>query len=1271
MSSRQQRFTRFFNLYGVTLVCAVFIICARSASAFQLYIDQMYVHQVNKNCIQQVDSSGNLYFYCPPINCQTCCDIPGAVPGNPSTVPPSCQSCMGSVGGQLICNDPTVNGVLYTPADFIGPASQDPNGNSNAILNVTINSSGTVTSSYTFSGNELGFGNISNDPEMQFAQPSYADQCATTYGSTEPGSGPFSVGVSSTNICNNEVFVCASIGYNNSDSGPQSTPVGIDQLEFEIFKYQNGSNPLDPTSTPPVRTYFINAPGTIPGGGCNSNEIGSVSFSTGTGNGSGETTTYSPNAACTGPLGPYCVIWDGSINIQGGLGRSDGQYGVRATVTTNQVGTQGNIQVSAQSAYPQGSTYDANSAVPGDKDNVVSQQPIVVDANDVHAVQSTPTIVGKITGVAAEPYNITYRLSQDASFYLSITEPPSATVIRDIVPGLARPGEGIPNGSLTDGDAWDGRNNSGQMMPPGNYLATLQSNSVDQYGQDLSYATTAQISLDPLQITDIQVQPLLGGSTSLAVLTYTLTEPATVYVDVYPPGTTFCSTLNDVNSVSLDSQPAVGGIGTPKDFEPSSDGCNGGNAVNLVAPIKHFVTQQISRTPVVTFWDGLNNSEQVMPDGDYVFVMYADLPSQEGFPFCQSGACTSGNPGDDRIWTSVAKTGFIPISRGYVGVSQITPITTVVGSSPPVAGIDPFTFDYSLSREANVNFEILNSSGQVVKTLVNNEVRPGNTGISETWSDGVGDNGQVVSSGVYVAQLAVSDPFVPAQVTTTTVMFPVDLFRITDVQVQPLLVGTTGDVASIGYQLSNNMNVAWNIYPPGTIFKNQSTDWPPCGQLVGGSCADVVGPGGAEISPIISIYGFRAGRFHVTENWNGRDINGLTVPDGDYVYDFVAQSTSTPAMYATDKIEGTVAVQRGYVGFPTFAVNPTIPQLFNSSAAATVQLPPYTIDYSLTRVSSVTIQILNTSAPFNVVRTVISGQERDGGIPISDVWDGLDNNGHYLAPGFYTVQVLAQDIASENSQLSLSTAEATIAYQPLQVYDEAATIMDASHPSGTIYYQVSQPMKVAIKIYKPGTTFDPYGNPTPPASISLVKLIVGVEPARTQVQTVWDGTDLDYSKVQDGNYEFTISASTDMNAIDDITGNVLVPSALANDYQSFGEIPVTRGASADPQGDFNGNTFVYPNPVPSSYPTATFQIYFPVQAVAHLRIYNIAGELVYTHDFPNTAPSYNAGPVTFVWNKDNQSGRTVARGIYYAVIREEETLGGANVYQTVKKILLQ
>ena len=90
----------------------------------------------------------------------------------------------------------------------------------------------------------------------------------------------------------------------------------------------------------------------------------------------------------------------------------------------------------------------------------------------------------------------------------------------------------------------------------------FQANTVDQYTKldgtingsgDLSQATTRQVALDPLQITDIRVQPLVGGSTSLAVMSYMLTEAATVYIDIYPPGTQFCpsganTTLNEVSS---------------------------------------------------------------------------------------------------------------------------------------------------------------------------------------------------------------------------------------------------------------------------------------------------------------------------------------------------------------------------------------------------------------------------------------------------------------------------------------------------------------------------------------------------------------------------------------------------------------------------------------------------------------------------------------------------------------------------------------------------
>ena len=45
--------------------------------------------------------------------------------------------------------------------------------------------------------------------------------------------------------------------------------------------------------------------------------------------------------------------------------------------------------------------------------------------------------------------------------------------------------------------------------------------------------------------------------------------------------------------------------------------------------------------------------------------------------------------------------------------------------------------------------------------------------------------------------------------------------------------------------------------------------------------------------------------------------------------------------------------------------------------------------------------------------------------------------------------------------------------------------------------------------------------------------------------------------------------------------------------------------------------------------------------------------------------------IEYDWNKTNLSGRAVARGMYWAVFRVEETLGGRNILQVVKKILIQ
>ena len=447
-------------------------IAPRSAGAAQVYLVSVFVHRVNANCVQFIDpGTGALLFRCRPYTCDHC-------PG-------------GACGG--------VTGDTYCDTSSAGTSVSPPN---------ALPSSGPEQDGLpTLGGLAVQWGNVSNDPHIEFEvfDPS-TKNCVTNLSGVPVGTGPYKPGATFTNVCNSALFLCATVGYGNADS-TSSTPIPIDQLSFEIFKFTETTNPLDPASAPPLRTFFVDSPGYLSGNGCTSQSCG--------------------------PLGPFCVLWDANINVQGEFGQTNGDHGFRAPVQNNQTGASGNIQITAIRAYPGGATLDA-------LNGTVSQLPITVDVTNVHAVRSSATLVGSITQVFAQPYNITYRLSKDATTFLSILDStPPFPVIRTILPGTPRVGEGIVNGGLTNGDSWDGRDDHGQLVQPGVYMAVLQAFSRDQFGDDLSLPTTREMSIDPLQITDIRIQPLLELSTSVAVLDYILTEPSTVFIDIYPPSTQF------------------------------------------------------------------------------------------------------------------------------------------------------------------------------------------------------------------------------------------------------------------------------------------------------------------------------------------------------------------------------------------------------------------------------------------------------------------------------------------------------------------------------------------------------------------------------------------------------------------------------------------------------------------------------------------------------------------------------------------------------------
>jgi len=987
----------------------------------------------------------------------------------------------------------------------------------------------------------------------------------------------------------------------------QSTPTlfGVDDLTFEIFKFGPGANPLDPSSTPPIKTVSIFAPNMV----CNQ--------------------TNSAIAPTTQDLGTQCAAWDGFYNLNGFFGKTNGLYGFRAKVTTRQTASDGtSIDIEQTAAFPG-----------------QNQIPIQVNVTNIHMVQSSPTPVGNLTRVPAQPYNIKYRLSKDATATITIWDTDvshynvddnffpaivSMPLVRTIISSQPRVGEGVPDGILANGDFWDGRNSSGTIVPAGSYLARIEAGSNDSWpGADLAWPATIQMTLDPLQVTDVGIRPLGVSSTDMATISFLLTEPATAYVEIYTPGTLFSDT---------NTSPPVLLSGTL---------------------LRRFKSQETGRQGINAYWDGRDQYGSPVCDGDYVYAIYAELPSSGNIGWHQDPlGVDHWNYSWDSVKTRRTTVGTVPVARGEV-MAFMSPSSSVIGSSPTAAGLDPFYFRYTPTRNTMLSLNIKQMDGvSVVRRVVENEVRFANVLNREIW-DGKLDDGTYASSNTYLAELITVDPYQCTEraTSTMTALIPVHMFRIVDVRVAPLLGGASA-YGAVSFELSQTMFMELNIYNANATV-NPSL-WPWRG-------ADAPGPA------LYSVQGLRPGRMRINEPWDGRRVNGEMVPDGHYPFTLIAYTTGTAqTMYATDKVYGYVDVSRGQILFTNFEVYPTIPNMYNSSG--TINLPPYGIESAVTRQSSVTVQIINTAYPTpDVYAELVTGELREGEMLYKDFWDGkctkttVCGNYDYAPRGSYYVRILAQDLGLELKPRT--TVQQLIEFSPIRIFDLAITPLTESGPA-VVSYQLSEPMMVATKIYKPGTNL-PSPNNDPPDG--LVKLIVGMRPARTQINEFWDGTDRTLSVVPDGNYVFRVYGSTLTNNINTLYGTVVNPNLLSEDI-IINNIPVIKSASTDLCGDFARESYFAPNPYTGT--TGWFHITAITNGLTDLSIYNLAGDLVYKKDYGlrakdaviegnNKCPGNEA-----CWPKVNSSGRTVSPGVYFAVIRFEAAEGTRGVCQVVKKILI-
>ena len=1056
----------------------------------------------------------------------------------------------------------------------------------------------------------------------------------------------------------------------------------------------------------------------------------------------------------------FCTPWDGSYEIDGEFGKTNGQFGFRTTIKTNYPGdgisVTSDLNIEHMIAYP------------GD-----TQIPIQIDVTNVHSVRSSPTLVGTTPAVISAPYKLRYRLSKDATTTIDIIDPegPSGKykIHRHLVKGQPRDGEGFQGGAQTDitvtnEDSWDGRDDQGRLLPYGNYMVSIQASSLDEwskpdwhtsdYYQDLSRAVTRQLSLDPLKITDIAVTGLSKESTAYAKIDYMLTEAATVHLEIYTPGTTF----KDLNICNGDSSVCTNGYmtnaqgaqGSPVVADDQS-----GTGTKTGFRVASYTEQKARRVLVNSKWDGMcwdtTNCQNAgsggstpngyayggaLPDGDYVYLLWAEIPygstsGQPGGTFDpQNNIVTVNNVEWDGVKTYMMYNGILPINRGFPEITIDAVSYSTIGSSPIANGLDPFVVSYSLSRDSYVDAGIYttaadgtNTAGYCetpsgggtpvcapfkVKTISENEVKEALTKNTYYW-DGLDDNGRYVSPGNYMLRITAKDALFPAKMVTRTIEFPVDMFRVVDVNTTPLLElgssNTLSGLASINYMLSKSMDVSVKIYDRGVVIPTGlNCPWPLQEQVAGApldmcnihNIADEA-PGAptTDAKFIKEFKGTRQGEgYTITDYWDGYQVDTSVspatttmMPDGLYPYVIVAGAELPFAeyygnvndsgivipqngawanhqynqLYASDRVTGYITVSRGAVFFTNIEINPTHPIQYYSSA--TVELPPYEVQFSVNRVADVRIDIVSTmpgactdesgaSGPGVICRTLTKNASGNSNVYDMDIlntlyWDGKDVKGNYVKYANYIVRFTADPYVGGTTGtdpgLSTTVENRNLVVNNFQVFDRYLwDVATQNKNQGKFAYQISVPMKTAIQIFKPGTTVadiqtgelvnpiqDPNAvgghaivQPTDTRNV-LVKSIVGVRPNLVSLEEIWDGTDYAGQQVPDGIYPFRYVTVLDSYQMNSITGDPIVDTTAGqtaadvvmdwDKYINFSIINVVNGDSwyADIDWKDPKVTMFYPNPVVGANREGFFEITkVPAPGTVSIKIYNIAGDLV-------------------------------------------------------------
>ncbi|MFZ5640558.1 MAG: FlgD immunoglobulin-like domain containing protein [Bacillota bacterium] len=370
---------------------------------------------------------------------------------------------------------------------------------------------------------------------------------------------------------------------------------------------------------------------------------------------------------------------------------------------------------------------------------------------------------------------------------------------------------------------------------------------------------------------------------------------------------------------------------------------------------------------------------------------------------------------------------------------------------------------YTLSENAKVTVKILDSAGNIVKTIENAVTK--NAGYNSTSWDGKDANGAPVPEGTYAAVVNAVDNFNNPSVEQRKEFVAGYQPAVSGQSVTPDPYNPKDRPATVNYTIYNDALVT-------VIILNGSL------------------PVKTLVSEELQASGPK------TLSWDGTDTNGNLLGDGSYYYQVTATSPTVSMFRTISKIP--FSIEQGAPYFPDMTLSP------NPMEIGTDNL---TIRYNLSENATVYTTIYSGQTP---IRKLVNGLAKQVGYN-SDTWDGKDDDGNYVPEGTYTVAVSAVDPYGNAGGVSHNF---TAAYRPGITISNVTPqpFNPTADTNVTVNFTLTKDAKVTAKIVK---------------GFAVVRTLQTnvLLPAGSHTLT-WDGKDENLQQAADGPYTVQIDAAS-------------------------------------------------------------------------------------------------------------------------------------------------